>query len=1036
MMTTLIKRGTLVSVVTLIACILGIVAAYYIPIQMIPDLEVRTISIRTSWPGATPQDIEKEILIEQESHLRSIPSLKRLSSSASFGSAAIQLEFPFSVDIQDTLIKVSNALSRMTAYPENAKEPRIYSTSFSANSFMYLRVSPLPDNPRHINMELMQDYVKDHVAFRLETIPGISEVRVYGGAKRQIKILINPGKLAEQGLSLSDVRNTIRKRNQDTPGGRVEFGKHQYLMRTIGRLETLSELENLILRRQGDALTRLGEVADIELSQFKKDRISYTNGQLAIGLSIRREAGANVIDIKRQVLKAIDEINQETLNLAGMRLYVIADDVGYVESSLFNVGKNLIIGALLAGLVMYWFLRSPYSTLIGVMGIPICTVAAFVGLFIAGRTINVISLAGVAFAIGMTLDNTIVVLESIAAARRQGLKKMQAAIAGVRQVWPAVLASTATTVLVFLPILFIIDEAGQLYSDIAIAVSASILASMLVAITLVPSATAHLPSTQITQQLPNWHQYIIGRLDYLVSTQKRRYWTIGLFSILGALIINFLMPAAEYLPEGEEPKAFASMTPPPSYNLETMTRIGKEVQDYFIPYLDHDPKQFAKGETPIPAIAYLNLSIQASRIRIITQAKDPAHIKPLMEAITKKYQTYPGMRAFVTRGSIITSNSGSTRSITLDIAGHSLETIFDVAKTLESRAKEVFDSPRIRARPSGLALTQPMVEIRPRWERLMEVDVNSSELGFIVSSLTSGTYADDFFINNEPIDIYLYGQTDEAIQLDYLNVVPVHTPLGTAVPLGSLANISETVDTNYIRRVDGQRTVTLNIIPPEDIALETGVAQVKNQIIQKLRDAGKIPESVRITLAGASDQLNNTQQSLQANYLIALLIIYLLLVAIFTNWLYPLLIMTSIPLGVIGGIAGLWLFNLIGGFFDIHQSFDMITMLGFLILMGTVVNNPILIVYQAMHNRQDGLTPKQAVLAAVNVRLRTITLSTLTTLCGLAPLVFLPGEGVELYRGVGIILLSGLLGSAIVMVSFLPALTITVFERLERNSRQ
>ncbi|MGD9386062.1 MAG: efflux RND transporter permease subunit, partial [Thioalkalispiraceae bacterium] len=497
----IIKRGTLMTVIVLIISVLGIVAAVRIPIQMIPDLEVRTITVRTAWPGATPQDIEKEIVIEQEEYLRSIPGLQRIISSSSFGRASIELEFPFGIDLNETLIHVNNALSQVPSYPLNVDEPRIYATSFSSNSFMYFRVAPLKGNPKDLDMVLMQDYIDDNVRTRMETVPGVSLVNVYGGAERQIQIMLDSARLSERDITIDDVRRVITERNRDISAGEIESGKRRYLLRTVGRLHDLNELRDIILARRGDSTIRLRDVAEVKFDHFDQKRISYTDGAPVLGLSVRRQAGSNVIKIKQLLMQEMVDINQEVLNPAGMYMRLIADDVGYVESSIQNVWTNLALGALLASLVMFLFLRSARATLVGVMGIPVCTIAAFIGLLITGRTINVISLAGIAFAIGMTLDNGIVVLESIEQQRRRGLDRLQAAISGVQQVWPAVLASTMTTVLVFVPIVFIQEEAGQLYSDIAIAISASILASMLIAITVIPTATAHLEFATVRSSL-------------------------------------------------------------------------------------------------------------------------------------------------------------------------------------------------------------------------------------------------------------------------------------------------------------------------------------------------------------------------------------------------------------------------------------------------------------------------------------------------------------------------------------------------------
>ena len=1032
----IVSNGLLMTVGALILTVLGVLAAFRIPVQMIPDLEVRTISVRTSWPGATPQDVEKEILIEQEEYLRTIPGLQRLEATASSGSAEIELDFPFGVDIVETLIRVNNALNQVPSYPINVDEPRVYASSFSANSFMYFYISPLPGNPRQLDMDMMRDFMEDNVRTRLSNVPGVSEVSVRGGAERQVRILLDPARLADRGLSITAVRDAIRRRNQDVSGGQIDSGKRRYLLRTVGRFEDIDQLRNLIVDRRGDATIRLADIAEIELDHFEIDSLSFVNGKPILFLAVSREAGSNVIDIKYAMFDAVEQLNEELLQPAGMEMGLIAEDAGYVEASVRNVWFNLGLGAILATLVMYLFLRSARATLVGIIGIPICTIAAFLGLLAAGRTLNVISLAGIAFAIGMTLDNSIVVIESIELARRRGLDRFRSAVEGVRNVWPAVLASTLTTILVFAPVLFIVEEAGQLYSDIAIAISASIMASMLVAIALIPTASAQLDFGGGGRPAgSDLRDAVVARVDSLISTPRRRLTTIATTVLLSLAVIFFLTPAAEYLPEGEEPKTFAAMSAPPGYNLETMAAIGLEIQDYFLPYVGDDPKRFERGETTVPAIKYLNLSISAGRVRIISEPVDHKHIDELMDAITAVYETYPGMRAFASRGSIITSNDGGTRSINLDISGPSLAVIYEVALATYRRAQEVFGNPRIQSNPSSLTLAQPLVEVRPDWDRASEVGMSAGDIGYTVAALTDGAFVDEFFLEDDKIDIYLFGSEGGAASLDNLAQLPIYTPQGSVLPLSALAGIRETVDTNTVRRINGQRTVTLNVIPPASVPLETGVEIVRQDVIGALISSGAMPAGVNVSISGASDQLDATKAALAANYPVALVIVFLLLVAIFKHWGYPLLIMTTIPLGIAGGIVGLVLMNAVGnaltlmGLDGFHQPFDMISMLGFLILMGTVVNNPILIVDQAKRLMEKGDTsPREAVREAVALRFRPIAMSTLTTICGLSPLVFMPGAGTELYRGVGAIVLFGILGAAIVSLTMLPALTVTVLE--------
>jgi len=1041
----IVRRGTLATVVLLIVLVVGIVAAVRIPVQMIPDLEVRTITIRTSWPGATPQDIEKEILIEQEEYLRNIANLHRLIATASSGQAQIELEFPYDVEITETLIRVNNALNQVPSYPENVDQPRVYASSFSSNSFMYFRVSPLPGNPRNVDMEMMSDFVDDTVRSRMESVAGVSGVSLWGAAERQIQVMLDPTALADRDITIAEARDALRARNRDVSGGDIESGKRRYLLRTVGRFDDVDAIENLIIRRRGDTIVRLGDVAEIRFDHFELTSKSFVNGDPVLGLSVRREAGSNVIDIKYAMLEEMAVINRDILHPAGMELELTAEDAGYVEASIRNVWTNLAIGAALATAVMFLFLRSSSATLVGVVGIPICTIAAFLGLMLAGRTINVISLAGVAFAIGMTLDNSIVVLESIDLERRKGLDRFRAAVKGVRKVWPAVVASTLTTVLVFVPIIFIEEEAGQLYSDVAIAVSASILVSMLVAITIVPTASARVDFHRgggMSASGVGEDRWIARAVAWLTRGWIRPSVCIAATLAACGLVIFVLTPPASYLPEGEEPKTFASMNAPPGYNLATMTEIGEELEDYFLRFVGDDPALYEAGETDVPAIKYLFVRMTPDRVRIISETVDPNRLGDLMKALTRKFQDYPGMRAFVTRGSIITSNDGGTRSVNLDISGPDLADVYAVAASAYARAREIFDSPRVRANPSTLSLSQPLIEVHPNWERAAELGLDAGDLGFTVAAMTDGAYVDEFFREDDKIDIWFYSRDGIDARLDDLAFVPLYTPRGGVVPLSSVADIVETVDTSIIRRIDGRRTVTVNVIPPDEVPLETGVQVVRDQLVDHLRETGQIPAGVSISISGASNQLSATQEALTGNYIVAVAIVYLLLVAIFTHWGYPLLIMTTIPLGIAGGIVGLELLNLVGaalpaiGFQPIHQPFDMISMLGFLILMGTVVNNPILIVYRTMENiRHEAMRAREAVREAVASRLRPIAMSTITTLCGLAPLVFIGGEGTELYRGVGAIVLFGILGAAIVSLTFLPALTTLVLGLAEAANR-
>ncbi len=1038
----LVKQKTVLLVGVLIIVVLGILATLKIPVQMIPDLDVRVVQIETRWPGASPQDVEQEILIEQERYLRNLPNVTRMTSSASSGSAEIELEFPLGTSVTDALVRVNNALSQVPGYPENVDEPRLEATSFSQNSFIFLRVQPLPGNPDQIDIVRMFDFVDDNVRSRMERIPGVSAINLGGGSERQIRVEVDPVKLAERGITLTDVRDVIRARNRNVSAGRLEAGKRRYLIRTLGRFETLDDFRQLVVKSDGLSRVLLRDVAEVSESYYRMTRYATMDGEQVISLSVDRQPGSNVIDIKNALLPVLDELNAYVLNPAGMEIRLTSDDVRYVQASIKNVWQNLFIGAVLATIVLFAFLRSLPATALCMVGIPLCTLAAFLGLLTFGRTINVISLAGIAFALGMTLDNSIVVLEAIDKRRRAGVEAFRAAIDSVRQVWPAILASTATTIIVFAPVFFIRNEAGQLYSDIAIAISSAIIASMVVAVVVVPTLSTWLPMATGEQARPAFGTRLVAFVGRLIESSRRRLAVLAL-TVAGIIsAVWWLTPPAAYLPEGEEPKTFARMIAPPGYNLTEMRAIAEQVTDYFVPHVNADEDAWRAGKTDVPPLAYFRLIASAETLFVIAETIAPGDIGALTDVLSTQFRSYPGMRAFASRGSIISSNRGGSRSVNLDITGPDLEQIYTVARSAVRRAEQVFINPQIGSSPSSLSIDQPFIEIRPDWSRAAELGFSAGQLGFSVAALSDGAFVDEFLTGDEKIDIFIYSTDGASTHVADLADLPLHAPVGEIVPLSSVARLEETVDLDEIRRVNGRRTVTLNVGPPRGVPLEAAVAKVRTEIVQAMSAAGEIPSQVAIDISGASDQLSATKRLLAENYLIALLLCYLVMVAVFNHWGWPLVILTTVPLGIAGGIVGLTLLNgssamLRGlGAQLPHQPFDMITMLGFLILLGLVLNNPILIIHRMLQNLAEGQAATAAVLDAVRTRVRPIMMSLITTLFGLAPLVFIPGAGTELYRGVGAVVLFGLLIATTLSLTFLPVLLVVISSLRNRFRQQ
>jgi multidrug efflux pump subunit AcrB len=528
---------------------------------------------------------------------------------------------------------------------------------------------------------------------------------------------------------------------------------------------------------------------------------------------------------------------------------------------------------------------------------------------------------------------------------------------------------------------------------------------------------------------------VIASVHGLARGILRPLATIVIVLAATGAIIYYLTPDAEYLPEGEESKIFTMMFAPPGYNIQMMREAFRTVDKDFVHAVGQDPAVFERGDSEVPALNFTIGFANQSRVFVVREATDRRQTEALMQVATEKTSELPGLRSFSSRGSIFSGNFGGTRSINVEVSGPDLESLFQAGFKVFLKSKQIFDNPRVRPTPSNLKMGQPMVEIRPDWERAAELGINPGDLGYTVWVYSDGAYVDEFFLGDDEIDIFLYSTEGNIKHPHDLEQVMLYSSRGGMIPLSAVARLQETVNTETIRRVDGDRTITLSIIPPREVPLEEGVRIVRREIIEGMKHSGELPQEIKLSISGASDRLNATREALSSNFAVALLIAYLLMVAVFSHWGWPLLIMSSVPIGISGGIAGLYLLNLGGahldkiGFYPIQQPFDMITMLGFLVLIGTVVNNPILIVERAVSNlRERSMDVLEAVTEAVQIRLRPIMMSMVTTVAGLSPLVFNPGAGTELYRGLGAIVLFGLLFSTLVTLTFMPALLSLVLQ--------
>ena len=538
---------------------LGTIAMVSLPIQMIPDVQQPFIQISTGWRSAAPEEVESEIIEPQEDALRGIPGLEKMESSASRGNGNINLMFSIDTELQRALIEVINRLNQVPRYPNDVTEPRIYAgqDSFGAQ-IAWFALTRVPGNERP--MPSYEDFVREVVRARIERVPGVSRSNAYGGRANEVRITFDPYQAAALGIDIPTLAG-LTGNNYDTSGGYAEVGRRQYTVRYAGKYE-LQDFGDMVLDWRGGNPVRLRDIATIEVKMRDATGFMYQDGQEAIAFDTQVEQGVNVLEVMKNLKVAIKELEDGPLKRAGLQVAQVYDESTYIEDSIAMLRTNLLIGIGLAITVLWWFLRRFRATFMVAIAIPISLFTAFTVMQMTGRTLNIISLAGLAFATGMVLDAAIVVLENIVRLKEKGLSADEAASVGGNQVAGALLASTATTIVIFLPIMFIKDVSGQLFADLALVISVAVSAALIIAMTIIPTAASKwLEGIQLEDLHVDWWERITRSIMRITDSRRTRRLLIAGF-FMGATILTWLLlPPADYLPEGKQGWVFAFIVP-------------------------------------------------------------------------------------------------------------------------------------------------------------------------------------------------------------------------------------------------------------------------------------------------------------------------------------------------------------------------------------------------------------------------------------------------------------------------------------------
>lgn len=1100
-----IKQPITVTVCVILALLAGFVALSRVPIQLTPEIEDTVIAVTTTWENASPQEVETEIVDEQEERLQGVSNLRLMTSISQRGQGAIRLEFQTGTNKDAALREVSDKLREVPAYPLNVDEPVVTDTDPQSRDYVaWLLVAC--DNPDYDVTQLF-DVLDKRLKPQFERLSGVSEVNVLGGREREVQIRVDPVLLAQYGVTFSQLADAINVTNQNFSGGALIDGKSDVRVRAIGRFSDPEQVKNTVIKQDEAGPVYIRDVADV--AETFKEQIAFvrSRGIPVLAINFQREIGANVLDVMENIRGEITRMSQpgglmeviaNSEKVGGaLRLVQVYDQTTYIDQALSLVQDNIFLGGGLAIITLLLFLRSLRSIGIIAIAIPISIIGSIVLLYAMGRTVNVISLAGMAFAVGMVVDNSIVVLENIYRHLEKGKSVRQSALEGAQEVAGAVLASTLTTLIVFIPILLIEEQAGQLFRDIALAICAAVGISFIVAITVIPSASALFlrdrdysknsalalhsqrgsrfkHSMRILFFFVWLPYYVFTHLSEIVSSQVR-YITHTLFLRLGIIVFfavvtivgaYYLLPPIDYLPQGNRNIIFGMLIPPPGYNLDKLSEVGERIESHIRPFWELTESKFEFEEknksastdliqlpagpmpdaplmTPPPIENYFLVANNGAMFHggISEDEEKVVDIIPLFQYATSS-DVAPGFIGFAFQLPLFRLGGTTGSAVNIDLSGPNLTQVSSSAGALFERIVSQYGPYSLQPEPSNFNVPSPELQVIPDLIRLTDMGLTSREVGLAVQVNADGAFVGEYEIEGERIDLVLISK-DASTKNELMDLlqVPLSTPDGANVTLESVVDFNRTTRPDQIKRVARQRAVTLQFTPPPGMPLQNAIDDI-GVMISELQTAGQIPPEVQINLTGSASKLGAMQTALlgdgtfsgmtQSSLFLALLVVYLLMCVLFQSWIYPLVIMVTVPLATFGGLltlAGVHYWSLIDRHMPI-QNMDVLTILGFVILAGVVVNNAILIVHQTLNflATDSNMDPKEAIAQATESRVRPIMMSTLTSVGGMAPLVLMPGAGSELYRGLGSVVVGGLLVSTVFTLVLIPLVLSVVFD--------
>jgi multidrug efflux pump subunit AcrB len=993
-----------VVVIAVFLGLLGLLSLSRLPLQLFPDINRPELQIRADWRTASPEEVESELLEPLENVMQGMQGVEEIEGNASAGGATLNLRFALGTDMKNALVEVIGRLNRLPPLPRDSDRPSVSlgSSGGSNETLSWFFVQLLPGTPGPI--ERHRRFIEDTVRARLEAIPGVASVDVNAGPSDDVRITLDLARAAALGIAIPDIANRAASAN-NVSGGQLDVGRHQYTLRFTGRFSP-EQLGALVLAWRDGRPVRLADLATIDVAPPVRTFFAYQNGNPAIGIQVYRANGANVLATLDQVKAAVAELRDGPLKAHGLGIEQSFDAALFIRRAVHLLTENLVVGALLALLVVWWFMREWRVTLLIAATIPVCLCATFVVLDLFGRSLNVISLAGLAFAVGMVVEGAIVVSGNVVRLREAGMPLEQACRSGARQVAGALIASTATTVAVFVPVLFLKDVEGQLFGDLALTISIAVAVSIIAALTLLPTALGFVLNRPLRPSGygAGWPWLSTWILRVTATRPQQLAWVAGLL-VLPLCLAWLLLPPLDYLPPVKRAAIDSFFDFPPGMSPEAVNReLVPTLLERMRPYMD--------GRLE-PHLKNWYVQVWPGGGTIGARVIDERRIGELENLVRDKITVgLPDTRVFTAEGELFGGIGGSARSVGIHLQSEDTAALNRVATEGRTLLEKAFPGAAVQSfpNPEDVALELRAV---PDDRRIAEVGWDRPTLGTIVRTVGEGAWLGEYFDGKSRLPIIL--RASEGATPEDLSNAPLVTPAGPVVRLGDLVQLNTELGPPAIRRLNHRRTVTLTVDPPATLSLESVLKTIDSQVLPTLR--AHLPADGSLRLAGSADSLSETLSAMSRVFALALVVLLLLMTVLFRSLRDSVIVLLTVPLALVGGVVGLRLLDLVN-----FQALDLLSMIGFVMMIGVIINHSILLVAAVRSVQREGAALEEAIGAGLKQRLRAILASTLTGALGALPMAVNPGPGSVIYRGLAAVNIGGVVISLAFSLVLIPAL--------------